>query len=237
MELLLPYWPYICLVHALFCHSAENPAVRTQHYLRLLVGLSTTLNILFSDRYHNSDHWAGGKSVQKRRMDEIFWLRLDFIGISFVLSSTFALWSAHFGWESPLDDLSGANALATAAAFCLFERGSASVIGVLIIKATMGVQFVFFFGRMVLMALSTPCSVHTCIWFTYGIGFCAYVTHLPRTGPTWGSHDVFHVFVILGHLVSMACDGLRSSKWARSDECCGECSYNHPYNMVVHNWL
>ena len=38
-----------------------------------------------------------------------------------------------------------------------------------IIKATLGVQYVFFFGYMVLLALRTPCAPNTAIWYARGM--------------------------------------------------------------------
>lgn len=130
-------------------------------------------------------------------------------------------------------------------------------------------QYVFFFGYMVLLAFRTPCAPNTAIWYARGMrrdlphaavwseaaspSVCRVLApcarsalsqvHLParlplvcaqvarrrrnrieshgaqqlrsttsrlelRIGPAWGSHDVFHVFVLLGHAMSALCDAV-----------------------------
>ena len=73
-------------------------------------------------------------------------------------------------------------------------------------KAILGIQFVFLFGYMVHDFLQTSCASHTVIWFTYLPGFVAYVLKYPKDGRWYGAHDVFHAFIIAGHLVSCTCD-------------------------------
>ena len=64
---------------------------------------------------------------------------------------------------------------------------------------------------MVHRALRTACAPHTAIWFTYLPGFAAYTLHWPRDGREWGAHDVFHLFVLLGHVLSAVCDTINVS--------------------------
>jgi len=211
MANLLLVWPVAVAVHfgavALFEPRPGRAAIR------LLVGIATTLNVFFSDRYHNSDLRYPDGSASQRTEREVAWLRCDFVGISLVLSTTFLLWTSHFGWPASLATLTwltgAATAAVAAAAFGLYGRGDGAIrTAEAIIKATLGVQYVFFFGYMVLLALRTPCAPNTAIWFTYMPGFLSYALKWPADGPAWGSHDVFHVFVLLGHAMSALCDAV-----------------------------
>ena len=171
MKLLLPYWPAAVAAHALICSVVLEPYVGMRSLLRALVALATSLNVFFSDRFHNTDTHGAMLPLKERRVLEVFWLRLDFSGISLVLSSTFALWACHFAWSPPFLTLTllgfGATCLVAYAAFALFEREGRGRAGELIIKLTLGVQYVFLFGYMVVVALRTSCAPHTIIWFTY----------------------------------------------------------------------
>ena len=213
MRLLLPYWSVAAVSHMLYCDLVLEPNPDSERsLLRFLVAAATSLNVLFSDRFHNSDTHTVSRPLKERRAFEVFWLRLDFTGISFVLSSTFALWSCHFRRIVPFRALTfvgfAATGLVGCAAFALFDRGASSQRGEAVIKAALGVQYVLLFGYMVYTALGTPCAPHTLIWFTYLPGFVAYTIKRPTDGSSWGAHDVFHVFVLLGHVMSAACDAI-----------------------------
>jgi hypothetical protein len=181
--------------------------------------------VYFSDRFHNSDVGAARLSKEARFGREVFWLRMDFLGISLVLSSMFALWSCHFGWPPLFQSLTwssfGATLVVGVAAFALFERKGdaglssspiraefATSTGEVVIKAMLGLQFVGIFGYLVYQALQTSCAPHTAIWFMYLPGFVAYTLGIPANNPRWGAHDVFHVFVLLGHILSASLDAL-----------------------------
>jgi predicted membrane channel-forming protein YqfA (hemolysin III family) len=214
MTALLPFWPAAVAVHALYCQVALETQLSERSMLRVLVAVATSLNVFFSDRFHNSDREAARLSPKERRDREIFWLRLDFTGISFVLSSTFALWASHFAWAPPFVPFTLLGFAATCtvgvAGFTLFERIPDSRLGEQIIKATLGAQYLVLFGYMVVAALRTPCAPHTVIWFTYLPGFAAYTFQWPKDRPTWGAHDVFHAFVLLGHVMSAGCDAVNA---------------------------
>ena len=76
-----------------------------------------------------------------------------------------------------------------------------------LIKGLMFVQFIPCFGYMVFEALrASDCGIYTLIWFTYLPGVVVYVLQIPSDGTFYGAHDLFHVFVILGHLASAAFD-------------------------------
>jgi len=220
MQVLLWPWPLTLLVHLVITNYLFP---RTEMVIpRALTALATTANVVLSDIYHNGD--TRGHTVA----DEIRWLRCDFVGISAVLSATFALWSAHFRWADPYPQLTAAMACATVlvaiVAFALFETDSAftcfrdpqharpgprTQLGETLIKALLGAQFCFGFGvGMVWRALGTACAPYTAIWFTYVPGFVAYVIDRPADGRWWGAHDLFHVCVIAGHVVSAVCDAV-----------------------------
>ena len=78
MAKLLLVWPVAVAVHfgavALFEPRPGRAAIR------LLVGIATTLNVFFSDRYHNSDLRYPDGSASQRTEREVAWLRYDFVG-------------------------------------------------------------------------------------------------------------------------------------------------------------
>ena len=149
MAKLLLVWPVAVAVHFVAVALFEPRPGRAA--IRLLVGIATTLNVFFSDRYHNSDLRYPGGSASQRTEREVAWLRCDFVGtisideqrrpshacgrrclfrlvgISLVLSTTFLLWTSHFGWPASLAALTwltgAATAAVTAAAFGLYGRG------------------------------------------------------------------------------------------------------------------
>ena len=57
------------------------------------------------------------------------------------------------------------------------------------------------------LAWTTTCGSYvSSVWLTYLLGFVFLGLNVPRDGPTFGAHDVFHAFVLLGHLLSAALD-------------------------------
>ena len=234
MHYLLPLWPLlICIYWALPLFGQTDVVEHMLHDelvpIRVAVGLATLANIFLSDKFHNGDR--RGEALAQ----EIRWLRLDFIGISAVLTSTFALWSAHFGWRPPFAILAGvctgATVVVAVVSFGLFETdpertcahdpagvhatkaqpGPRTHAATMAIKATLGLQFLVAFGYMMYDALPSPCAPYLLIWFVYLPGFCAYVLQWPADVPQnrVGGHDVFHLFVVAGHVASMVCDVLQ----------------------------
>lgn len=204
MTWLIKPWCVLALVHwsysLLYMQRWELPVLRACNWL------STTANIFISDRYHNSDR------VPKPSLElELFWLRWDFAGIATLLATTFALWSAHFGWHGHLSTLTVVCSVCAAAvfvlAFAVFERGArrgaSAASAEASIKVLLGVQFVLCFGYMVHEALMTQdCGLYTTIWFVYLPGVVLYVLQWPEDGADLGAHDIFHVCVVCGHLLS-----------------------------------
>ena len=200
MAFLVKPWVLLALLHWSWCFSFEqSPELPL---LRAIVWLTTTANVFISDKYHNSD-LAAKPSLQL----EVFWLRWDFCGIAGVLASTFALWSAHFGSHGGLDLLAALSALCAAMVAVLAYTCLAKPFCETLIKGLMFVQFIPCFGYMVFEALrASDCGIYTLIWFTYLPGVVVYVLQIPSDGTFYGAHDLFHVFVILGHLASAAFD-------------------------------
>ena len=195
-------WPWfvLALLHWTWCWSFEQS--RELPLLRAFVWIATMANVVISDKYHNSD-LAPKPSAEL----ELYWLRLDFCGIAAVLASTFALWSAHFGWHGVLFPLAILTNVCAAAVAALAFSALSTTFGETAVKAVMFVQFIPCFGHMVFDALrSSDCGVYTLIWFTYLPGVVVYILQIPSDGPLYGAHDLFHVSVILGHLASAAFD-------------------------------
>ena len=132
------------------------------------------------------------------------------MGISLLLSTTVALWASHLHWVERLTQLAvlgfAANAIVGWASFAVFERGE-STRGVVIVQATLALQFVLPLCYMLPLAWMTTCGSYvSSVWLTYLLGFVFMGLGIPRDGPTFGAHDVFHTFVLLGHVVSAALD-------------------------------
>ena len=144
MATLLPIWPVAAVLHLVLVQLLLERTVGVRSAVRALVALATSLNILFSSRYHNADLLTRGQPMPERLAIETFYLRCDFVGISMVLSTTVALWVCHLHWANLLAPLAAlgfaANALVAWAAFAVFERGKSNR-GVLIIQGTLGLQF------------------------------------------------------------------------------------------------
>lgn len=112
MARLIVAWPLAVAVHSVVCACFQPPVERAAARLvalRLLCGSATTASVLVSDRYHNGDQHGHNLAT------EIFWLRLDFVGISAVLTTTFVLWAAHTGFTRPFGFLCVMAAALTAA--------------------------------------------------------------------------------------------------------------------------
>ena len=210
MAWLVRPWCALALLH--WCSTLSRKQRWELPALRACVWLSTTANVFISDRYHNSDR-TPNPSLEL----ELFWLRCDFSGIAAVLASTFALWSAHFDWHGRLPALCALCASCAVGvcilAFAVFERGprrgakAAGAEGG--IKLLLAVQFLPCFGYMVQQALvSADCGAYTLIWFVYLPGVVIYVLQWPKDGELIGAHDIFHVCVVCGHLLSSFFDDM-----------------------------
>jgi len=225
MKAVLPYWPAATAAHALLCEFLEHKVHVLRSVLRALVGVATLLNVYLSDRFHNLDQRTKSARLtpEQRQAYEIFWVGLDFLGISFVLSCLYALWSCHYGWKPGLGALTifsfGTTVVVAVGAFLYIRY--VSRIGELIIKAAIGVQYFFVGPCMCYILMRMPAVA---IWCTYLPGLAAYILGKPADGPIWGYHDVFHAFVLLGHFMSAAL-GAINVKWSFSSD------LDHPHQQ------
>ena len=217
MKIILKPWCLLAIFHSIYCYkydqSFELPILRT------LVWLSTINNIFISDKYHNSD-LAPNPSIKL----ELFYLRCDFTGISFVLASTNALWSAHFKWNFYFDIISYISTscffIICYISFVCFERGKRcganSESSEKIIKLLFGIQYIVCFGYMVFCILQTPnCGIYSLTWFLYLPGIIFYVLQWPEDGLLIGAHDVFHIFSLFGNLLSAWFDVIHTQNACR----------------------
>lgn len=229
MAVCLPVWPWAVGLHWLALAILQPRADLI--VLRGLVAFTTWFNVLTTDRYHNGD-------LAHPTLDyELAWLRWDFVAISAVLSAHFALWAAHFHYWDPLGPMAAAGFVATGlvgcAAFWLFETdvthtcfhdpsgrwppksasGKRTKAGRCCILGLMGLQFFGLFGYMVWHSMRTACAPYTVTWWLHLPGIICYVSRLPRDGPKWGAHDLFHVSVIAGFVASMVMDTVNTVGW------------------------
>ena len=230
MAVCLPVWPWAVGLHWLALAFLQ-PDRADLIVLRGLVAFATWFNVLTTDRYHRGD-------LAHPALDyEISWLRWDFVAISAALSSHFALWAAHFNYWEPLGPMAAAGFVATGlvgcAAFCLFEMdathtcfqdpsgrwppkpasGPRTTAGRCCILGLFALQFFGLFGYMVQQALRTPCAPSTLIWWVHLPGILCYVSQMPRDGPAWGAHDLFHAFVLAGYVASVVLDAVNTAGW------------------------
>jgi len=205
MKKLLYFWPVFVFAHWLFCFiSLEDRDVKRIIY-RTLVGLSTSLNVLTSDRYHNGD------SHQHKCDSEYAWLKIDLLSISFILSTTFALWSSHFREFNLLVvfdfALSGLCALNIYSRQCIETFTSSEIWN----KLIFGVQY-FILLFYLIMAMPDTCGPvygwYALIWWAYLPGILCFALHWPSDGKYFGGHDILHLFVIIGHGWSMVGDAI-----------------------------
>lgn len=201
-----PWWWLLTTAWFVLAVAIEQPLYLIP--LRAAVAFTTTLNVLTSARYHNSD-----RARPATRANEIFWLKPDLSSVSWVLSSIFALWAGHLGFCAGLGAMLvvnfGLSAVVTTLCFGVFERTGPSVASSraeVANKLIMGVQFFGFFGYMVARGLDSECAVNMTIWFVYLPGLLCYALNWPRDDDTWGAHDLFHAFVLLGHLATYSFD-------------------------------
>ncbi|KAJ8609881.1 hypothetical protein CTAYLR_007511 [Chrysophaeum taylorii] len=179
-----------------------RPVQALDIFLRLgLVGASSA-SVAISDGYHNPDRRSDGQ-VEGR--EELFWLRLDYISISAMLSTNLLLWAANLGWVGLLPFSAAATTASTAAvvaaSLVLVPRRTGHVF----VKLTMAFQFVCLLGYLVICAITSPTPACSSVYFCYLPGFILYATKWPKH-KTFGYHEIFHSSVLLGHMASMGFD-------------------------------
>ena len=215
-------WYLICIAYVLLAWQLPTPTPLTgfELSLRVSAAVASSANIWISDGYHNGDQRALATQRAKAysREAELFWLRLDYVGISSVLTSLLWLWSANTGWVARLRATGVVSGLCTALIAVLSCTVVPRRMGHRSVKCIMALQFVVLLGYLCWFAvLSAPaaCLWNTIVFWIYAPGLILYVLKKPQS-PTFGFHEWFHTSVLVGHLSSMALD-LRSvvSPWAR----------------------
>ena len=179
---------------------------------RVLFGVATWLNVVFSDKLHNLDR----NHLQERMtLDaEHVWWRYDLFVISLVLTAQHCLWTYNMEAQTYAGGYACAfNALATIAVAvvlaCKTQSKTSRGAHENFCQVTFGLQFVAC-AELGWSCLAAPhCGYFTSIWFVYAPGFAAFVSKSrldERRFIRFGPHEVFHVFCFLGHIVSMLID-------------------------------
>ena len=169
--------------------------------LRVALVAASSASVYISDGYHNADKRAEGVTES----GELGWLRLDYLGISLILSTNFWLWASNLGWPGRLRTLGVASGLATANIAAFAWRVVPKYYGHVVVKLTLAAQFAGFLLYLVHVALQSPSPACSLIYAAYIPGFILYATKFPKHR-TFGYHEYFHSSVLLGHLVSMGFD-------------------------------
>jgi hypothetical protein len=89
--------------------------------------------------------------------------------------------------------------------------GKRTLLGELLVKGILGVQFLALDGFMAYRMLSTSCHLVFYAWFAYLPGIICYSLHIPKDNHLFGPHDIFHVCVIAGHCISAGLDLARTT--------------------------
>lgn len=187
---------------------------------RVMFAGSTYWCTWLSDWLHNLDLKMG---VKANVHTEFIYYRMDLLSISAILNAQLLLWVSNLAWAVGRLQVA---AMCTATSFnaaLLFWPGGLfrkhRRVLALVTKLVYGLQFLLCGWVAYVLVYHTKCSFATTIWFVYLPGFLAF-TAKPLVDHKFehvGPHEVFHAFVWMGHVVTMAIDGLFSSPW------CGEC--------------
>ena len=78
--------------------------------LRVALVAASSASVYISDGYHNADKNPEGVTES----GELGWLRLDYVGISAILSTNLWLWASNLGWTRGLGRVGVASGVATA---------------------------------------------------------------------------------------------------------------------------
>lgn len=216
------FWLFLCLIYnGLGIMFLPNVA---SVFLRLKFSAATVWGVWASDWLHNLDRihppaWysRSAESIQRARTHagvpgldtlEAFYLRHDMVSISAMLTANYFIWSDNLCW---VENLSLATGTSVACTFAMLLLGvfAPSPIGFpfLCMKAILGIQFVALYFYLLVCFVSTAnatCEWNIVIWFTYLPGILCYALKplLPKFNHI-GPHEIFHVFVVLGHVCSM----------------------------------
>ena len=172
--------------------------------LRVLAAGVTSINIFVSNGYHNTDRRGEDAMTPEA---ELAWLRWDYFVISWILTYNSWLWASHLGWNwNHCINIAHGICTATVAAFARLATLSSTSLGHLGAVGTMGVQYFAPFAYLLVVGGSgLAFSLCLAVFLTYGLGLLLWILRFPRN-EKFGYHELFHVSVIAGHLVSMGCD-------------------------------
>ena len=170
--------------------------------LRILAAAASSANVYISDGYHNSDKRGPADYTATA---ELRWLRLDYLGISCVLTTLFWLWSSNLNFVGRLGAGSWATGVSTALVAVLARLWVPQKAGHTTVKLIMTFQFLFLLGYLALFTVCPACTVNKIIFGVYAPGLLLYAIKWPKSD-RFGFHEYFHTSVIAGHLASMAFD-------------------------------
>ena len=205
---------YLCAaayVAIAFKRSAASavPLTDVELALRVAAALITSANVFISDQYHNADLkgespqgsrvFIGGSSSKYPNADlkgkyskehELFWMRLDYVGISAILASNQFLWSGNCGWHG-LTRLAATYSGACLATVSLLapkldgnRDGSTKLV-----KYITGTQFMPAMTYLVL-TMGGALARNVVIYTLYASGLVLYVSKRPQS-MRFGFHEIF----------------------------------------------
>ena len=172
--------------------------------LRVLAASVTSINIFVSNGYHNLDRRDEDALTPEA---ELAWLRWDYFVISWILTYNLWLWASQLGWRwNHCVNIASGLCTGAVGGFARIATLSATSLGHLGAVSTMGFQFFAPLAYLLVVGGSgLAFSLCLTVFLTYGVGLLLWILRFPRSD-TFGYHELFHVSVIAGHLVSMACD-------------------------------
>jgi len=170
--------------------------------LRALAAAASSANVLISDGYHNPDKRGPAAYTPDA---ELRWLRLDYVGISSVLTTLLWLWSSNLNFPGAMAACSWASGISTALVAIFSRVWVPEKAGHYAVKGIMAFQFVGLLGYLAAFAIPRPCSVNRIIFAIYMPGLLMYVLKKPKSA-VFGFHEYFHTSVIAGHVASMLLD-------------------------------
>jgi predicted membrane channel-forming protein YqfA (hemolysin III family) len=158
-----------------------DPLTLYPAFLRVALVAASSYSIYISDCYHNADKRREGVT----EAGELKVLRRDYLGISLILSTNTWLWAHNLGGSALM------HKLCLAATACTANVALQSF-------------YVVILGTLGLTALKAK-SPAALIYAAYAPGFLIYATKFPKRR-TWGYHELFHLSVLAGNLVSIGFD-------------------------------
>ena len=218
------------VIASMLSRSSTLPLMPRELLLRVLVACASSLNVLVSDGYHNPDT-RGPDALTPGA--ELVWLRLDYLGISGVLTTLLWLWASNLNFPGVTAACSYASGVSTTLVGVRARVWVPAKVGHRAVKFLMAFQFVGLLGYLVSLPFSpvrtraprrlslVPVSISTLllsvhptlqacrmsklIFATYAPGLLLYVLKQPKSS-VFGFHEYFHTSVIMGHVASIYFD-------------------------------